>query len=95
MIGPTCEKVCYHGSCWDIDSPYLYQWVPVITVEPVSPELREAHNLSPDARLAVVERFEGKVSVCCTDMEARQGIVKAARAWAEACGAAYDWAAAA
>lgn len=90
MIGPVCAESCDHESCWDIACPRLPGHAAVITVEAVTPALRLRHGLSPDARLAVVERYQGTEHVCCTDCEARQGVEAAARAWAEATGAAYD-----
>lgn len=62
---------------------------PVIFVTAVTDQLRADHGLSPDAIFAVVERFEGAEHVCCTDCDASQGVLAAARAWAEATGAAY------
>lgn len=93
MTGPVCAASCAHESCWQIACPYLYRWVPVITVEPVSDELRARHGLPPGAREAVIERYMGTEHVCCTDLEAVRGTDRAARASAEACGAVYEWAA--
>lgn len=68
---------------------------PVIFIVPVTEDFRAEHGISPDARLAVVETYEGDVHVCCTDADAKQGVVAAARAWAEGTGAAYGGMAAA
>jgi hypothetical protein len=75
-------------SNWD-----LPEHDPVITIVPVTASFARYHGLSPDARLAVVEVYQGKTSVCCTDCDTPQGVEAAARAWAEATGAAYAGAA--
>lgn len=62
---------------------------PVIVIVPVTREMRLLHRLSADARLAVTERFQGAETVLCTDDECPFGVAKAARAWAEATGAAF------
>lgn len=59
---------------------------PVLTVEPASDTMR---LLRPAARLALVERYLGESFVLTTDDQCINGIEAAARAWAEATGAAY------
>jgi hypothetical protein len=66
---------------------------PVLTVEPVNDEIRAYFRLSPDARLALFEHHQGHSEVVCTDNECAFGINAAARAWAEATGAAWTEAA--
>jgi hypothetical protein len=68
---------------------------PVISIVPVDEDFRALHHLSPDAALAVVESYEGSQHVCCTDADCPFGVEAAARAWAEATGAAYGGMAAA
>lgn len=43
----------------------------------------------PDGRLAVVERYQGTTSVIATEADCQFGLEAAAKAWAEATGAAY------
>jgi hypothetical protein len=63
--------------------------VPVIAIWPVTADLRDRHNLPAAASAAVVELYQGAVHVCCTDLDAVNGIVPAAKAWAEELDAAY------
>ena len=66
---------------------------PVLTVEPVNDCIRAYFRLAPDARLALFEHYQGRSEVVCTDNECAFGINAAARAWAEATGAAWTEAA--
>lgn len=61
----------------------------VIAIEPVTEEMRESCGLSADAVLALVEHAGGQSTVLSTDDQCPFGISRAARAWAEATGAAY------
>lgn len=67
----------------------------VITIRPVTDALRAEHGLPAGAVLAVTEDYEGTRHVCCTNMDCPFGVEAAARAWAEATGAAYAGTAAA
>jgi hypothetical protein len=58
----------------------------VLTIEPATDEIRAAH---PAATRVLVEHYQGRAYPLSTDDECPFGIEKAARAWAEATGAAY------
>lgn len=60
--------------------------VAVLTIEPVSGDVREAH---PAATEMLVEHYQGRDLILSADDQCRFGIERAARAWAEATGAAY------
>lgn len=62
---------------------------PVLSIEPVTEAMRRSHNLAPEARLVLVEVHEGRSFVVSADTDCPFGIEAAARAWAEATGAAY------
>ncbi len=58
----------------------------VLTIEPATDEVRASH---PDAEHVLIEHYQGRDYVISTDDECPFGIEAAARAWAEATGAAY------
>lgn len=63
---------------------------PVIEIIPVTDDMRERLRLPGEAHLAIVETYQGVTEFLSTDVECRQnGIVEAARRWAEATGAAF------
>ena len=66
---------------------------PVIEIIPVTDDMREHLGLPGEAHLAIIETYCGVTEILSTDDQCtgpgKNGIVEAARRWAESCGAAF------